>query len=178
VFDARDLYRCSVKSFSDDQQEDAEERTEEPEGALVEESTDASLGCTQRYSLRMGMECQHLDSSANATAAAFERNVEFLVQLSGKKSLVASTRFFERRQPAGFGTFLQSFELKRPRRQVRRQVSRTALAREQRAVASAELKLVVERAASAPVGMLRCGLGWSAVQIVRRLYLGRLAGDV
>lgn len=53
--------------------------------------------------------------SANATHAAFERNVEFMVQLIGKKSRVGIDAFLDGSEGEGFRKLLQLFKVGEPR---------------------------------------------------------------
>ena len=105
-----------VSVFSDDQSEDAgtvtEEVTEETAAEALDEDALPELSGlhAKLYVADAGWDARIWTGSANATAAAFRRNVEFLVELRGKKSAcgIDAVLAAEAGQ-TGFKSFLKDF---------------------------------------------------------------------
>ena len=104
-----------VSVFSDDQPEEEtaveEESKQEPNEALADEAEPELSGLHAKlYVADAGWDARLWTGSANATEAAFQRNVEFLVELKGKKSICGIDAFLASSTgETGFASFLKDF---------------------------------------------------------------------
>ena len=100
-----------VQVFSDEQAED-EASAEAPASSTLEDESQSDLSGlhAKLYIADAGWNARIWTGSANATAAALRRNVEFMVELVGKKGLCGIAAFLnEGAGEAGFSSFLKAF---------------------------------------------------------------------
>jgi len=104
-----------ISVFSDEQPEEETspegQTPESPDQALTEEAEAELSGLHAKlYVADAGWDARLWTGSANATEAAFRRNVEFLVELKGKKSVCGIDTFLAAGAgEAGFASFLKDF---------------------------------------------------------------------